>query len=145
MILPDLCGSGQAAPCAGSELFADLEAQLEQAEAADLASEVADRTRREAAALAARRPAGAGRRRAAGDRLPWRRRRSPACCTRSGPDWLLLEEPSRSEVLLNLAGGAERERRRADGRGADRKGVAGARPLRGRYGDWLAAGSPYRW
>lgn len=83
-------------------LFADLEAQVEAAEAADLAAEVADRTRREAAVvgLVDRLRAGAGADVAvhvpgAG---PLRGRLLDA-----GPGWLLLEEAGAREVLVPLA------------------------------------------
>lgn len=83
-------------------LFADLEAQVEQAERADLEAEVRDRTRREEALLRTV------------DRLV------PATGSsitvdvlghgavagrlrEVGPDWLLVEEPGGSEVLLPLA------------------------------------------
>ena len=82
-------------------LFADLEAQVEAAERADLDAEVRDRTRREAALVRT------------GDRL------APARGSRlgvvvlgggtlhgrlldTGPDWLLLEEPSGLEALVPL-------------------------------------------
>ena len=80
-------------------LFADLEGQLEQAESADLAAEVGDRTRREFARLRLTdrlRPAlgqhlvlvlpGAGRVR--------------GVLRGVGPDWLLLEEEAGRDVLV---------------------------------------------
>lgn len=81
-------------------LFGDLESQLEQHEAAELAAEVADRTRREVGALRLC------------DRLaPSRGARLALTLVGSGPvsgtltdvgvDWLLLEEAGRVEVLVH--------------------------------------------
>ena len=82
------------------DLFRDLEAQLDAAEAAELDAEVADRTRREAAQLGPGRP-GPGRGRAPG-----------AWCGCSGPgpvdgvlvdvgsQWLLVAETGGREVLV---------------------------------------------
>lgn len=84
------------------DLFADLEAQADAAEAAELASEVQDRTRREQARLRL-----VDRLRAAGDAvlavtLPGvgvvRGR-----LVETGPDWVLLEEVGRRELLVSLA------------------------------------------
>ena len=83
-------------------LFDDLEAQLEAADSAELAAEVADRTRREAALLTAT------------DRLSAMRGRSVGLAVRGGvsvtgrvvdlaPEWLLLEEPPAREVLVPWA------------------------------------------
>jgi hypothetical protein len=82
------------------ELFADLEAQLEQAEATELAGEVADRTRREASLLRIpdRLGAAVGR-----DLVVHCQGAGPVAgrLTEVGPDWLLLESPTRHEVLVN--------------------------------------------
>ena len=84
------------------ELFADLDAQVEAAEAADLAAEVSDRTRRETGLLRLvdRLRAGVGAQllvsvRGAG---PVHGRLCDA-----GADWLLLEEAGRRELLLPMA------------------------------------------
>lgn len=83
------------------QLFSDLEAQLEQAEAADLASEVADRTRREVAstALVDRLLPAVGTLLGVGCRGA-----DPVTgeLCEVGPDWLLLSERGRGELLLNL-------------------------------------------
>lgn len=83
------------------ELFSDLEAQLEQAEAAELAGEVADRTRRELARIRL------------GDRL--RSAEGMLTCQLLGagqvagrpldvgPDWLLLADPAGRELLVCLS------------------------------------------
>lgn len=84
-----------------SALFADLEAQLEQAERAELESEVRDRTRREGALLrtvdrlvpsigSPLTLVVQGHARVAGHLLE------------VGPDWVLLEEQGVREVLLPL-------------------------------------------
>lgn len=80
-------------------LFADLEAQLEAAERAELAGEVADRSRREAALVRT-----ADRLRAAvglpvGITLLGAGTLSGRLSD-VGPDWLLVEEPGRREVLV---------------------------------------------
>ncbi len=83
------------------ELFADLEAQVEALEAADLVAEISDRTRREQALLGL-----ADRLRAAADTSLTVHAGSVAVCGRllgSGRDWLLLEEPGRRQVLVALA------------------------------------------
>ncbi|MCW2542655.1 MAG: hypothetical protein JWM40_207 [Frankiales bacterium] len=82
------------------ELFTDLEAQLEQAQAAELAGEVADRTRRESSLLRLSDRLGA----AVGHELVVHCEGAGPVTgrlTEVGPDWLLLEEPSRNEVLAN--------------------------------------------
>lgn len=83
-------------------LFSDLEAQLEQAEAADLASEVADRTRREASAVALvdRLLPAVGTQVVIGCRGA-----EPVAGVLSevGPDWLLLAERDRGELLVSTA------------------------------------------
>lgn len=85
-----------------TRLFADLEAQLEQAEATELASEVADRTRRETSAvdLVDRLLPAVGTPLVVGCRGT-----GPVSGLLSelGPDWLLLEERGRSEVLVSTA------------------------------------------
>ncbi|MCU1594933.1 MAG: uncharacterized protein JWO12_2325 [Frankiales bacterium] len=84
------------------ELFADLEAQLEAAAAAELAGEVRDRTRREHSLLGLV------------DRLRASSGHTLAVLTQGagtvhgrlldvGSDWILLEETSRSELLLSTA------------------------------------------
>ena len=72
-------------------LFDDLEAQLEAADDAELAAEVADRSRREAALLALH------------DRLRGSLGALHGRLRDSGPDWLLLEEPGGREALVPLA------------------------------------------
>ena len=81
------------------ELFADLEAQFDAAQAAELAAEVADRTRREAARLRLTdRLAGASGGEVAVDVLGAGAVRGRL--TSSGVDWLLLEEATGAEVLV---------------------------------------------
>jgi hypothetical protein len=81
------------------ELFGDLEAQFDAAEAADLAAEVADRTRREAARLRlSGRLAGA-----VGGEVTvdvWGAGTVRGRLAASGMDWLLVEESTRAEVLV---------------------------------------------
>ena len=80
-------------------LFADLEAQYDAAQAAELAAEVADRTRREAARLRLTdRLAGA-----VGGEVTvdvWGAGAVRGRLTSSGVDWLLVEEPTGAEVLV---------------------------------------------
>jgi hypothetical protein len=82
-------------------LFADLEGQFDAAEQAELAGEVADRTRREAAAVRL-----ADRLRGAiGSRVRVHLRGDTtvsALVARVGSDWLLLEEPAGAEYLVAL-------------------------------------------
>ena len=83
-------------------LFADLEAQFEQAAAAELAGEVSERTRREAALLRMvdRLRPGAGHPlvvTVAGHGVLRGRLVDTGC------DWLLLEEPGGRELLVPLA------------------------------------------
>lgn len=84
------------------ELFRDLEAQLAQAAAAELAGEVADRTRREAAEVTL------------GDRLRAARGQALRLTVRGaaplagtlrevGPDWLLVGQHDAREVLVASA------------------------------------------
>ncbi|MDT7570579.1 MAG: hypothetical protein QOE05_753 [Actinomycetota bacterium] len=84
------------------ELFGDLEAQAEQLAAAELQAEVADRTRREVGLLGLV------------DRLResqghplglavWGAGAVHGRLLDAGPDWLLLEEAGRREVLIPLA------------------------------------------
>lgn len=94
--------TGQAACMRWDDLFADLDAQLDAAEAADLAGEVADRTRREVGLLGL-----SNRLRATTS--------SPLGVTSSGlgtvhgalldvgVDWLLLQETGQRELLLRTA------------------------------------------
>src|SRR3954451_19205871 len=80
-------------------LFADLEAQFEAAQAAELAAEVTDRTRREAARLRlADRLAGALGGELAVDVVGAGAVRGRL--TSSGVDWLLIEELTGAEVLV---------------------------------------------
>lgn len=82
------------------ELFTDLEAQLAQAEAAELAGEVSDRTRRETSLLAITGRLGA----AIGADLVLHCegvQQLQGRLTEVGPDWLLLEEPGRAEALVS--------------------------------------------
>ena len=85
-----------------ASLFADLEAQLEAAEAADLPLEVRDRTRREAARIRTVDRLRAARAAAATALLPgagpvtWLLRDAVE-------DWLLVEQPGAREVLVPLA------------------------------------------
>ena len=80
-------------------LFADLEAQYDAAQAAELAAEVADRTRREAARLRlSDRLVGA-----VGGELTvdvWGAGSVRGRLASAGVDWLLLEESTGSEVLV---------------------------------------------
>jgi hypothetical protein len=80
-------------------LFADLEGQYEAAQAAELAAEVADRTRREAARLRlSDRLAGAIGGEVAVD--VWGAGAIRGRLTSAGVDWLLLEEVTGAEVLV---------------------------------------------
>lgn len=81
------------------ELFADLEGQLAAAESAELAAEVADRTRREWALQTA------SQRVRPGLRVTLTAHGLPPLTGRvvdGGVDWLLLEEPTRRQVLVRL-------------------------------------------
>ena len=84
------------------ELFRDLEGQLAAAEAADLAAEVADRTRRESALLTlADRARGA-----VGSRVGMQVRgvgRVDGVLVAVAPEWLLVADDSGREVLAPLA------------------------------------------
>jgi len=95
-----LPATGHFAAMRWDALFADLEAQLEEVDRAELAAEVADRTRRELALVAL----GDRLRAAAGRPLEMHVRGAGRVAGRLlevGPDWLLAEE--RHEVLLPLS------------------------------------------
>ena len=85
------------------QLFADLEGQADAAAAAGLASEVADRTRREVGRLRL-----VDRLRAAhGGRVVMRLQGAgvvTGCVADVGADWVLLEEPDGRGALVPLAG-----------------------------------------
>jgi len=84
------------------ELFDDLEGQLAAVEAAELAGEVADRTRR----LAAQVPLADRLRAARGQRVRLDVRGSPpliGSLRGVGPDWLLVDEDGGREVVAVLA------------------------------------------
>ena len=85
-----------------TELFDDLEGQLEAAARAELDAEVADRTRRELALIRL-----VDRVRAAGSSaLTLTLAGQATLCGRLadvGPDWLLLDEPARRQAVVPLA------------------------------------------
>jgi hypothetical protein len=83
-------------------LFQDLEAQLEAAEAAELAGEVAERTRREAALLRLVDRLRAGEGAALTVTVPGAGAVSGRLLN-AGADWLLLEEPGGRELLVPLS------------------------------------------
>ena len=83
-------------------LFDDLEAQLEAADDAELAAEVADRSRREAALLALHDRLGGSLGAPLTVQLPALGALHGGLRD-SGPDWLLLEEPGGREALVPLA------------------------------------------
>ena len=85
-------------------LFADLAAQAEAEERAELDAEVRDRTRREGGLAAHRGPA-PGRRRLHPRRARPRRRRVSGRLLDAGPDWLLLEEAGARDALVPLGAG----------------------------------------
>lgn len=84
-----------------SDLFADLEAQLEEADRLALSAQVADRTRRERATVSWTDRAAT----ALGERLGFQTPVGPIRGTLQdlGSDWLLLEEHGRGSALLPLA------------------------------------------
>lgn len=83
-------------------LFDDLEAQAEAAHDAELAAEVADRTRREAALVRLRDRLAAAVGAPVTVHLPGGARVA-GLLVDTGVDWLLLEEPGAGEVLVPLA------------------------------------------
>lgn len=85
-----------------AELFRDLEAQLDAASAAELAGEVADRTRREFARIRTvdRLRAAEGREVVLAVAGAGAVRGSVLDC---GPDWVLVAQASNREVLVSLA------------------------------------------
>ncbi len=83
------------------ELFTDLEGQADALAAGDLAAEITDRTRREQALLGMTDRLRAAQHTQVTAHLP-----GSAVAGRladSGPDWLLLEEPTGRDVLVPLA------------------------------------------
>lgn len=93
--------SSQAEPVRWQALFADLEAQAEQADRSELDAEVRDRSRREIALLRTVDRLGG----AVGRVLVVHVHGQGAVegrLERVGPDWLLLEEPAGREVLVPL-------------------------------------------
>ncbi|MBO1755579.1 hypothetical protein [Allobranchiibius sp. CTAmp26] len=100
-----------------SELFADLEAQLAQADQAELDAQVADRTRRERAAVSWTDRAAA----ALGERLTVHTPVGPVrgVLEDLGADWLLLDEAVLPfSAVLSVAGLPTRS---TDGRGLGRR------------------------
>lgn len=85
-----------------TSLFADLEAQFEAAEAADLAAEVRDRTRREAGLVRTVDRLRASRGAPVTVTVPGAGPVSGVLLD-AGEDWLLLEQPAAREVLVPLA------------------------------------------
>ena len=85
-----------------TSLFADLEAQFEAAEAAELELEVRDRTRREAALIRTVDRLRAARGAEVVLALPGTGP-LPGVLRDAGEDWVLLEQPGAREVLVPLA------------------------------------------
>jgi len=83
-------------------LFADLEGQLDAAEAAELAGEVADRSRREAALLLLADRLGPAVGQQAGVHVP-SHGLLRGTLVAAGRDWLLLEESGGADLLVPLA------------------------------------------
>lgn len=93
---------GQGAAVRWSRLFEDLEAQAEAAVEAELAAEVAERSRREAALVGLRERLAAGVGAQVAVHLPGAGT-VHGVLVDTGVDWLLLEERGSGEVLVPLA------------------------------------------